>query len=177
MKKNIGTRFALAGLGTALSVLFVTLAYFVKSVSLSFTILASIGVMLPLIKNYYREGLLTCVAASIIGFLIVNINILSFVLASSFYIVFTVFWNDKKLNKTIGYCIKAAYSILVFFLLYKAVSLITIDFSLLPKLGNLHPAVLYLLLNVVFSIAFIVYDLLIIQAFLYLKKLLSKVAK
>lgn len=177
MKKNVGTRFALAGLGTALAVIFITLSYFVKNLSLSFTILASVGVMLPLAKNYYREGLLTCIASSIIGFFIANINILSFVLASSFYIVFTVFWNNKKLNKTIGYCIKTAYSILVFFLLYKAVSLITIDFSLMPKLGNLHPAVLYLILNIVFTIAFIVYDIVIVQIYLYLKKLLAKVVK
>jgi hypothetical protein len=177
MKKNVGQRFALAGLGTALSVVFITLAYFVRSLTLTFTIMASIGVMLPLAKNYYREGLLTCIASSIIGFFIANISILSFVLASSFYIVFTVFWYNKRYNKTIGYCIKCAYSILVFFILYKAVSLITIDFSLLPKLGNLHPALLYLILNIVFTIAFIIYDIVIVQAYLYLKKSLAKVVK
>lgn len=177
MRKNYGARFALAGLGAALAILFVTLAYLIRNLSLSLTVIAAVGVMMPLTKNYYKEALLTAIASCIIGFFIVNINIISYVLASSFYIIFTIFWDNKKFNKTIGYCIKTAYSILTFFILYKAVNLITIDFTLIPQLGNLHPFVLYLILNIVFIIAFLIYDIVIIRAYIYLKKLVAKVVK
>lgn len=171
MKKNIGNRFALAGLGAALAVLFIVLAYYVRNLSLSFTVLASVGVMLPLTKNYYREAILTAIASCVIGFFIANISILSYVLASSFYVIFSILWSNKRFNKIIGYCIKTAYSILVFFILYKAVNLITIDFSMLPKLGNLPQFALYLILNIVFTIAFLVYDIVLVQAYIYLKKI------
>ncbi|HOO23182.1 MAG TPA: hypothetical protein PKY53_05820 [Clostridia bacterium] len=177
MKKSTGTRLALAGLGTALSVIFVTLARFVPNLSLSFTVIAASGVMLPLCKNYYREGLLTCVAASVIGFFIVNIGIVSFVVASSFYIVFTVIWHNKGWNKTVGYCIKTAYSILAFYILYKLTGLITVNFALIPKLGNLRPVIVYILFNIVFTVAFIVYDIVMVYAYKYLKKLIAKIIK
>lgn len=177
MKRDLGARLAAAGLGTALSVLFITLSFFIRNLSLSFTVLAALGVMVPLAKGYFREGILTSVASSVIGFFIANISVLSYVLASSFYIVFTIFWMQKKLNKILGYGIKAAYSILVFFILYKLTTLITIDFALLPALGNLSPALLYIILNALFTVAFIIYDIAIGQVFVYLQKVILKVKK
>ncbi|NLL56476.1 MAG: hypothetical protein GX242_04605 [Clostridiales bacterium] len=177
MKRDIGIRFALAGVGAALSIIFITLSYFVKNLSLSFTVMASVGVMLPLTKNYYKEGLLTCIASGVIGFFIANINVIPFVLASSFYVVFTIFWHNSNFNKIMGILIKILYSFLVFFVLYKVASLIIIDFDRLSKLNALNPAVLYILFNIVFTLAFVVYDFLIIQTYQYIKSLLGKVSK
>lgn len=177
MKRDIGIRLALAGLGTALSIVFIVLAYYIKNLSLSLNILASVGIMLPLTKGYYREGLLSAIASCVIGFFIVNISILSFVLASSFYVVFTILWNNKKWNKILGYGIKLAYSFFVFYILYQVVNLITIDFTLLPQMANLPVIYLYLIMNIVFSIAFIVYDFVAVQVFLYLQKIINKTIK
>lgn len=172
--KDIGTRLALAGIGTAVALVFITLSYFVKNMSLSFTVLASCGIMLPLFRNYYREGLLSAVVASVIGFFIANVNVLPFVLASSFYVVFTVFWNNKQLNKMLGYAIKFAYSLLTFFILYKVVSLITVDFSKLTFFEGMPAYGVYLLLNVIFSALFLLYDILLVRVFIELKKLFDK---
>ena len=62
VKKDIGKRLALAGIGTAISLIFVVLAYFIKNLSLSFYVMSAGGVMLPLTKGYFREGFLTAVA-------------------------------------------------------------------------------------------------------------------
>lgn len=177
MKKGIGYRYALAGLGTALSILFITLAFYIKNLSLSFNILASVGIMLPLTKNYYKEGILSSVASSVIGFFIVNIHIISFIVACSFYIVFTIFYYNRNYNKYLGYSIKFVYSVLIFYILYKLTNLIAINFDKFPKIGSLAPIWIYLLLNLVFSIAFLVYDFIIIQVFLYLKKIVAKTLK
>ena len=45
VKKDIGKRLAFAGIGTAISLIFVVLAYFIKNLSLSFYVLSAGGVM------------------------------------------------------------------------------------------------------------------------------------
>ena len=168
---------AFAGLGTAFSVLFVTLSYLVSNLSLSFTVIASIGTIFPLTKKYYREALLCCIATSIIGFFIANIRIIPYIMACSFYIVFTVFWFEKKYNKYIGYGIKILYSVLTFFILYKLANLIIVDFSKITFIANIKEEYLYFVLNFMFSICFIIFDILIIQGYLYMRKIVEKMIK
>jgi len=175
--KDIGKRTALAGIGAALSLIFVTLAYFVKNLSLSFYVLSSIGVMLPLAYKYYREGILTVVVVTLIGFFIANIGIVPFVAACGFYVVFTVFWHNKKLNRWIGYAIKTAYSILLFFIFYKVTALISVDLTKLSFLNDWTDAAIYIAFNAVFSICFIAYDLLLEYGYIYLCRLLDKILK
>ncbi len=175
--QDIGKRMALAGIGAAISLIFVTLAYFVKNLSLTFYVLSSVGVMMPLCYGYYREGLLTSVVVSVAGFFIANLSIIPFVMASGFYVVFAIFWCNKKFNRWVGYLIKFLYSALVFFILYHVLQLISIDFSALPKIEALPYGGLYAILNVLFSLCFIVYDILLEQGYIYLQKLLGKVIK
>lgn len=175
--KDVGRRTALAGIGAALSVIFVTLAYFVKNLSLSFYVLSAVGVMLPLVYGYYREGILSSVVVGVAGFFIANLGVIPFVAVSGFYVVFSVFWHNKGLNRWLGYGIKIAYSCLVFFLLYKVTSLISIDFSALPTLENLSYGALYAILNVIFVLCFIVYDILLEQGYVYLSKTVKKILK
>ncbi len=177
MKKDIGTRLALAGLGGAISLIFVTLAYFINNLSLSFTVLAAAGILLPLTKNFYREALLSSIAVSVIGFFIANLSIIPFVTVSSFYVVFTIFCYNKKFNKTIILIIKIAYSLLVFFLLYYVINEIVINFDKLSFLSTIEPWILYIILNAVFTAAFIAYDYLLIKGYEYLKYLLFKRGK
>lgn len=175
--KDVGRRTALAGIGAALSVIFVTLAYFVKNLSLSFYILSAVGIMLPLAYGYYREGILASIVVGVAGFFIANLGVIPFVAVSGFYVVFTVFWHNKGLNRWLGYFIKTAYSCLVFFVLYKLTSIISIDFSALPTLANLSYGVLYAILNVIFAVCFILYDILLEQGYIYLSKTLKKMLK
>ena len=52
-----------------------------------------------------------------------------------------------------------------------------IDLTDFPAIGNLSPAALYAVLNVIFSLAFILYDFLLEKGYEYLKKLLEKLLK
>lgn len=175
--RDIGKRIAFAGVGSAISLIFVTLAYFVSNMSLSFYVLSSVGIMLPLTQNYYREGVLASVAVSVVGFFIANLKIIPFAMASGFYVVFAVFWRNKNFNRWLGYAIKFLYSGLVFFILYKLTSLFTVDLSNLPKIAALPYAASYAIFNVIFSLAFIVYDILVEQGYIYLTKFVVKKIK
>lgn len=177
VKKDIGTRLALAGIGAAISLIFVTLAYFIKNLSLSFYVLSAAGVMLPLTKGYFREGLLTAAAVTVAGFFIVNLSIVPFVMASGFYVVLSIFLYEKKFNRWLGYALKALYAGLVFFICYKLLSLIMVDLTVFPALGNLSPAGLYGILNAVFALAFLLYDFLLEKGYVYLGQILKKVLK
>lgn len=174
---DIGRRVALAGIGAAISLVFVTLSYFVRNLTLSFVVLSSVGVMLPLTQKYYREALLASVVVTIGGFFIVNLSIIPFAAASGFYVVFSIFYYEKKWNRIIGYAIKFGYSCLLFFILYWVTSLIAVDFSKVSFLDELPAAALYILLNGVFSICFLLYDFLLEKGYVYLGRLVKKIVK
>ncbi len=170
-------KLAWAGLGTALSLVCVTFGYFIKNLSLTFLVLSSVGVMFPLTQKFYKESLLTAFAVSVIGFFVVNINILTFVLGASFYVVFTVFWKEKRFNVILGYVIKILYSIVIFFILYQLTSLIVVDFTKIAILNNATKGVIYLFINILFSLAFLVYDFLLVRGYYYLIELLKRAGK
>lgn len=167
----------MAGIGSAISLIFVVLAFFVKNLSLSFTILSSAGIMFPLTRNYYREAVLSALAVSVIGFFIVNLTIISFIAASGFYVVLTIFLHNKKFNRWIGYVLKFFYAGLVFFLAFKVLSLITVDLTKLPALERLSPAAFYAIFNLLFSACFLLYDFLLEKGYIYLSFLMKKVIK
>ena len=89
--KDIGIRMALAGIGTALGVVFIALSYYLSVMTLTFTVLTAVGVMCPLSKDYYREGVLCAVVTGLIGFFIANIKIVPYAMVSGLYVVLTVF--------------------------------------------------------------------------------------
>ena len=176
-KRDYAARIALAGIGTAISLVMVVLAYYVKVVSVSFYVLSAAGVMLPLTKKYYRESILTAIAVGVAGFFIVNLNIIPFIMASGFYVVFTVFWYEKNLNRLLGYAIKFVYSCLVFFICYWVIKVLSIDVTKISFLSSLSTAGLYILLNGIFSFAFLLYDFLLELGYVYLSKLVAKIIK
>lgn len=172
MKRDLGTKLALAGLGSAISLIFIVLAYFIKNLSLSFYVLSAVGVMFPLTKNFYRESLLAVVAVSIIGFFIVNIAIIPFVLASGFYVVFSIFCYNKSAKNIVIFVVKILYSALIFFVFYQLIKIISIDIAKINLLKTAPSWVVYIVFNIIFSAAFVLYDYVIIKGYLYLKKLL-----
>ena len=178
-KKDIGSRLAFAGVGTAVSVIFILLGYYVRYVTLSCVVLTSIGILLPLSRGYFREAVLTAVVAGMIGFFIANIKIVPYVAVSGLYVVFTVFLQQKFSDKTwkilIGYLIKLGYSSLVFWILYKLLSLLVVDVTKIAFLSVLDATTLYAVFNIVFSLAFLAYDYLLVKGYDFAKEKIKKI--
>ncbi|MBR1747839.1 MAG: hypothetical protein IJ735_06500 [Clostridia bacterium] len=175
--RDIGRKIALAGVGAAISLVFVVLAYFVRTLTISFAVLSAVGIMLPLSKGYYKEGLLSAVAVTAGGFFIVGLSIVPFAAASGFYVVFSIFWYEKDKNRLLGYGIKFVYSCLLFFVLYQVIGLLSVDLEKITFLDALPDAALYILFNGVFSICFLLYDFLLEKVFVYLGKLVKRIVK
>ena len=179
--KDIGSRMAFAGVGAALTLVFIILGYFVGYLSLTCTVLTSVGIMLPLSKGYFREGLIAAVVAGVIGFFIVNVKIVPYALASGVYVVLTVFMQLKFSDKTwkilLLYLIKLAYSALVFWICYSLVSAIVINVEKIGFLSGLSAPALYAVLNIFFSIAFLFYDFLLQKGYLFAKENIRKIGK
>jgi hypothetical protein len=173
----MGLRIALAGIGSALSLVFVALSYYLSFLTLSFTVLTSVGIMFPLSKNYYREGILSAVTVGIIGFFIANKYIIPYAAVSGLYVVLTVFLYNKKVNVILITALKIAYSCLVFWLLYKLTGLFVVNVDKIPFLIKFNSVGIYAILNLVFSLCFLAYDILLIEGYKYAKKLASRIIK
>lgn len=175
--KDIGLRLALAGIGAALSITFIVLSYYVSFMSLSFTVLSSVGIMVPLCRNYFREGILTSIVAGLVGFFIANVRIVPFAMAGGLYVVLTVFLYKKKISVILTTVLKAGYACLIFWILYKVTGIFVVNVEKITFLSQFNETGLYAILNAVFVIAFLVYDLLLIEGYKYAQRLADKVLK
>ena len=161
-------RLALAGIGAAISLGAVILSFYVTNLSLSLNILAACGILLPLTKKYYREAILAYVAVSGLGGIFANIHVLSFVLIGGFYTILTVFMHNREP--------KIKWYIFVFFVVYYLTDILVVNFEALNI--NIEPAgLLYFLLNLVFTIAFLLYDALLLWGYRYAIPLVEKITK
>ena len=180
-KKDIGSRLAFAGVGAAISVVFILLGYYVGYISLSCTVLTSVGILLPLSKSYFREAVLAALVAGIIGFFIVNIKIVPYLMASGPYVVLTVFALEKFSDKTwkvlLSYLFKLGYSALVFWICYTLIGAIVVDVNKITFLSVLDQNTLYIVLNLVFSLAFLFYDFLLQKGYEFAKEKIKKIKR
>lgn len=179
--KDIGSRLAFAGVGAAISIVFIVLGYFVSYISLSCTVLTSVGILLPLSKGYFRESVLAAIVVGVIGFFIVNIKIVPYAMASGLYVVLTVFlllkFSDKVWKIVLSYLLKLGYSALVFWVCYSLISVIAVDVTKIIFLQGIDGAVLYLLLNLIFSLSFLLYDFLLQKGYEYAKERVKKIGR
>ena len=175
--KDIGIRLALAGVGSALGIVFVALSYYLSVMTLTFTVLTAVGVMCPLSKDYYREGILSALVIGIIGFFIANIKIVPYAMVSGLYVVLTVFLYNKKVNVILLTVIRAAYSCLVFWIIYKVTGLLIVDYKKISFLSSFNEIGIYALLNAAFVLCFLLYDFLLIKGYEYAKQLVKRVIK
>lgn len=88
-----------------------------------------------------------------------------------------MFLYNKKVNVILLTVLKAAYSCLIFWIIYKVTNIFVINFEKLTFLTKFNEIGLYAILNVAFSIAFLVYDALVIYGYKYAKRLADKVIK
>jgi hypothetical protein len=146
----------------------------VPNLSLSFNVLAGIALMIPLSKKYYFESVLAFIAAAALGALFVNVHILPYVFVTGSYTIAAVFLYEKRVKAFIAVPVAAAYSILAFFILWKAGVL----FLELSKLRlNLNSTLLYVVMNAVFTAAFIVYHYLIIWIYKFIGPKINRISK
>ena len=122
--------------------------------------------MLPLTQKYYREAILAYVAVCALGGIFANIHILPFVLIGGFYTIVTIVMEDHKdkVKWYIAYPIKLVYACFVFFVLYYLTNIFFVNFEAL-KINLENKALLYFLLNLIFVLAFFIYDALLLWGY------------
>lgn len=165
MKKNriFGHSIALAGIGAAISLGAVIASFYIQQVSITLNIIAVVGIMLPLSKEYYKEAILAYAATCLLGGIFANIHILSFVFGGAYAIYTVMVYNQKiKLHIVICWLIKIAYAIFVFFIMYYLAKVFVINFEKLNTIIDLSSNTkvqIYVMFNIIFVILFILYDI------------------
>jgi hypothetical protein len=167
-------KIALSAMGAAISLIFVLVAFWVQRMSLSFNVFAATGMMLPLVKKYYRESIIAYAVVVLIGALVTNIHILPFALVTGAYTIAAIIFYEKNVKFYFVLPIILGYSSLVFYFLYSLTSLLFIDLTK-TSFASLSPAIIYVLLNLVFILAFIVYHFAIIYVYKFIAKRLSAI--
>lgn len=178
MKNTISAnRLALAGISAAISLGAVIASFYFSQVSISLNIIAAFGIMIPLTKEYYREAILSYVAVCLLGGIFANIHIIPFVMLGGFYTILTIAFHNKKIKLNIisMVIIKILYSCLVFFILYYVTKIFFIDLAMIGI--KLIGPWLYIVLNVLFSIVFMLYDILLTYAYKLIKEIVEKIVR
>ncbi len=178
MQRFSSKKIALAGVASAISLLAVILSFYIPNMSLSLNILAACGILIPLTQKYYREAILAFVAVTALGAIFANIHILSFVLIGGSYTIATVamYNNREKVKWFISYPVKIAYSCFVFFVMYYLTDIFFVNFDVL-KISLENKALVYFLLNLVFTTVFLVYDYLLLWGYAYAIPVVNKVTR
>jgi len=156
MKRITSKEIALSGISAAFAVIAVVLSYYVTVLTLAFYALASVALMLPLLAESGRGAVLAYVASAGLGFLFVG-----YVAAMPYIIMFgpytILFYYLRKYLKKRYFClpIKVAFANLSFLAVFYAIGLTLADF---PIVDSLSTSAKYVVIYVVLSAAFIVFD-------------------
>lgn len=158
----------------ALQLVFLICAKYIGMITLSFYVLASCAMMIPLTAKMYKESILTYFAVSALAFFIVGFpDCLVYITFSGAYTIFTVFCYEKRLSGFIAYPIKIIWANLVFYLFYIVISnFIKIDLS---QYGI--EQIEYYVFVLAVTILILAYDFLLIYLYKYLSTLAEKIFK
>lgn len=180
MREGRSHQIALAGVSSALSLIAFTLSYYVKPVTLGFSVLAAVFLMIPLTKDYWLGGILSYVAVSIISFFIGNIKSIPFIIFFGLYAIVQwgldiAFFRVEKISKPIKYVItwiiKLAYFQLVVFISWEFLQIMIADINIFGL------KMTYLILSLGGTVVFILYDILMHFVFKNLKWFINKYIK
>lgn len=171
MKKS-SYNLAVCAVFGAIQLIFLLCAKYVDRITLTFYVLSSCAMMVPLTVKMYKEGILTYVAVSILSLFLINIpDCLVYITFSGAYTIFTVFAYDKKLSPFIAYPIKLVWSNLVFYLFYVVFSgFIQVDLS---SFGISH--IEYYVFIIAVSALTLLYDALLIYMYKYICTLSNRI--
>lgn len=112
-------KIALSGITVALSIVLLTLAYFIPMGKLCFYTLSSMALLMPLSKKMYGYAVLTAVATALFSLLIGNVLLfVPYVLFFGIHPILTIVLRDIKLKKVIAVIIKQIYFNISIFLIY-----------------------------------------------------------
>ena len=169
-------KIALAAVGASISLLGVIASFYIGNLTLTFNVLAASGLLLPLSQKCYRESVLAYVAVCGLGAIFANVKILTFVLVTGLYTILTVAAEDKNLKWWIAYPVKIIYACFTFCVFYYLTSILVVD---LERLGiaDWKGSTLYLVFNVIYVAAFLIYDALLLWCNRYLRPVIRKAAK
>lgn len=172
--KNSAHNIAVCAVFGALQLIFLVCAKYIGFITLSFYVLASCALMMPLTVKMYKEGILTYIAVSILSFFLVGIpDCLVYIAFIGAYTIFSVYSYDKKLPHVIALPIKIVWANVVFYIFYAVfTSFIKIDLS---QFGITH--INYTILVVIVSLVAIVYDLFLAYMYRYLCTLSDRIFK
>ncbi len=170
--KNSSYNLAVCAVFGAIQLIFLLCAKYVDMITLTFYVLTSCAMMVPLTAKMYKEGILTYVAVSILAFFLIGIpDCFVYILFSGAYTIFTVFAYEKKLQAIIAYPIKILWANLVFYLFYIIFTgFIQIDLS---QLGIAD--IPYYVFVIIVSVLVILYDLLMTYMYKYVCTLTDRI--
>lgn len=122
----------MAGITTALSLVFAVLGVYVDMLTATFSVLSAIALMLPISKGKYLAATLGCVATSLLLMLFASpVLALPYIVIFGSYTVFTLIAKEKSLKPYIAYPIKLVWINGALALFYWGVKTLIIDYSAL----------------------------------------------
>ncbi|MDE6550288.1 MAG: hypothetical protein K2M44_02140 [Clostridia bacterium] len=182
MKRSHSYEIALSAISAAMAVAFIVAQAYVPIMTIAINVMAAMAVNLPFTKDMWKGGVLAYVAASGLGFLIVNIKALPFIMLFGAYSVLMwlldfKFYQSAKLNKIIKIAIialiKIGFYLLMFWACYVLMDIALDTASIFGKTFNLN---FYIVWGVCFAV-FCLYDPLIRWVFKCEKALINRIIK
>lgn len=172
--KRSAYNIAICAVFGALQLICLLCAKYIDIATLSFYVLTSCAMMLPLSAKMYKESILTYIAVSVLSIFIIGIpDCLIYILFSGAYTIFTVVCYEKNFSPFFAYPIKILWANAVFYLFYAVFSsLIQIN---LTDFGITH--IEYYVFIIIVSLLVILYDFLLIYLYKYLQHLSERIFK
>ena len=172
--KNSSYNIAVCAVFGAIQLICLLCAKYVDMITLTFYVLSSCALMVPLTVRMYKESILTYIAVSILAFFLVGIpDCLVYILFSGAYTIFTIYASDKKWSPFISFPIKILWANGVFYLFYVVFSgFIQIDLS---RFGI--ATIEYYVFIIAITILVLLYDMLMQYMFRYVCTLSNRIFK
>ena len=129
MKKRYSYEIALSAVSAAIAVIAVVAQAYVDALTIALNIIAALAINIPLTKGMWKGAIMSFVVSSLIGFLIVNINALPFIMLFGSYAILSwlldfKFYKVEKLPKALKIIvitvIKIGYYALMFWACWRA---------------------------------------------------------
>ncbi len=175
MRSWTSEKISLSAIGAGISLIFISLAFFIKNISIALNVLASVGLMLPMSKNYYKESFLAYIVASVLGFFIVNVNILSFVFLGGLFPLIVIFCSHKQISRPKRYAIYAIFSIVSFFVYFIVFK--TLFWELIATIGIAQKLWLYPIANAVYFGTLILYEMVLLMIYQEVIKIIARIRR
>ncbi len=165
-------RIALAGISTAVALLFVGLSVLVRFSTVAFYIGAGCALMTPIVKKYYSSAIFAYIVSSVLGFLIAGdiFTVVGYVAYFGPMSIFLAICIVKKIKIFISLPIKILYMNGALALMYFVCGTIFIDPSII---GNIH----YAVIAVVGTVALVLVDFAMQFIFIRMSPIMDKVLR